>query len=89
MDAKFARIVTPTRTIYFPSLEKAFDHSDVMIEEHKVQAKDAVNGVYTTVGGKWVPDCVSAQEDTYGGIAEMANQWGGESDQRTEVRTVN
>ncbi len=71
-----ARIITPTRTMYFHSLAQAFDYSDVMIEEHKVEARDALSKEYVVICSKWLPDCSDPQEDTFGGVTETANQWG-------------
>jgi hypothetical protein len=51
-----ARIVTPTRTLYFNSLGSAFDYSDVMIEEHTMEAKDALSGEYVEVRSKWLEE---------------------------------
>jgi hypothetical protein len=75
LKKNIARIITPTRTLYFHSLAKAFDYSDVMIEEHKVEARDVL-GNYVLMSTKWLPDCSNPQEDTFGGVSDKSNQWG-------------
>jgi len=72
-DNTIAKIVTPTRTLFFRRLEEAFTYSDVMIEEHSVYARDALSGNYVLVGTRWLSSNTGPLEDA-DEVSAAANQ---------------
>ncbi len=66
----FARITTATRLLFFRSLEDAFKASEIMIEPHKIWARDKERQSFVVVSDQWTPERERAFPGACGGTTK-------------------